>query len=206
MRSVERTTVAVLPFVAASAYPHDQALADAVTGELSHVIGNLDVVDVIAHQSMRRFEGSTRTASEIAREVLADALVAGSIMRLDADVRLSIELIDMRSDLQLWADSYVFERSRGLGIQTEIGATVARVLLGRVGEGRVGDRRNAERMDGENRDGENRDGENRDGESRDGESRDGESRDGKGSDGEGRDGDGRTDGSRDWQPGEEDLF
>lgn len=97
--------VAVLPFENLGRRFDDDALvdgfADALTTELARTPG----LRVVSRQSMLRFRGSSRPVPQIAREVNADAVVEGSLARVDGRIRATAQLIDARSDQHLWAES-----------------------------------------------------------------------------------------------------
>ena len=102
-RSLPR--VAVLPFQSFAREDGDDYLADGFADALTTELARLPALFVISRQSMLRFRASSRTISEIAREVNADAIVEGSVLRTAGGILVTAQLIDARSDRHLWAES-----------------------------------------------------------------------------------------------------
>lgn len=99
-------SVAVLPFQNLSP---DEAggyfsagLVDALLAEL----GQIRELKVISRTSTLRYAGTTRSIPEIARELGVDALVEGSVLSTADRVRVTVQLIDGRTDHHRWANSY----------------------------------------------------------------------------------------------------
>src|ERR1700757_2376933 len=73
------------------------------------VIANLakiKAMKVISRTSVMPYKNSKKSIREIAREVHADAVIEGSVMRSADRVRITVELIDPSADQHLWAESY----------------------------------------------------------------------------------------------------
>lgn len=102
-RSLPR--VAVLPFQSLGHETGDDYFADGFADALTTELARLPALFVISRQSMLRFRASSRTTPEIAREVNADAIVEGSVLRTAGRIRVTAQLIDARSDKHLWAES-----------------------------------------------------------------------------------------------------
>lgn len=97
--------VAVLPFQSFGREGDDDYLADGFADALTTELARLPALFVISRQSMLRFRASSKTTPEIAREVNADAIVEGSLLRAADRIRVTAQLIDARSDQHLWAES-----------------------------------------------------------------------------------------------------
>jgi TolB-like protein/DNA-binding winged helix-turn-helix (wHTH) protein/tetratricopeptide (TPR) repeat protein len=99
-------SVAILPFQNLSS---DQewgffaaGLADALLTEL----GRIHELKVISRTSTLRYAGTTQPIPEIARELGVDAVVEGSVLSTRDRVRVTVQLIDGRTDHHRWANSY----------------------------------------------------------------------------------------------------
>ena len=103
----------VLPFANMSNDPTQEYFSDGLTEEMITQIGRLcpGRLGVIARTSSMLFKRSAKSASEIGRELSADYLLEGSV-RGDGDrVRITAQLIDTRTEVHLWVETY--DRSLG---------------------------------------------------------------------------------------------
>jgi TolB-like protein/Tfp pilus assembly protein PilF len=97
--------VAVLPFQSFGREVGDDYLADGLADALTTELARIPELFVISRQSMLRFRATSRTIPEIARELNADAIVEGSVLRTSGRIRVTAQLVDARSDKHLWAES-----------------------------------------------------------------------------------------------------
>ena len=87
-------SLAVLPLRNLSGDPAEEYFADGMTDELIADLGKLSQVRVISSNSAARYKGTKKAISEIARELGADAIVAGTVLRSGKRVRITAQLID----------------------------------------------------------------------------------------------------------------
>jgi TolB-like protein/Tfp pilus assembly protein PilF len=120
--------LAVLPLQDLAPEPHRDYLADGMTEALITAVAGIGSVRVISRSSVMRFKGVARPLREIARELGADVLVEGSILMADGRTRLTVRLVDGRSDSHLWARSYERETRDVLALQGELAAAIAEEL------------------------------------------------------------------------------
>jgi TolB-like protein len=67
-----------------------------MTGALIDVISKIQPLRVISRTSTVRYKGTNKSLPEIARELKADAVIEGSVLRSGNRVRINVELIDAR--------------------------------------------------------------------------------------------------------------
>jgi tetratricopeptide (TPR) repeat protein len=96
-----------------------------MTDSIITELGKIGALRVISHQSVMQYKGTTKSVPEIARELNADAIVEGSIMRAGAQVRITVQLIDGRTDHHLWADSYQRDAGAILSLQNDLAKDIA---------------------------------------------------------------------------------
>ena len=53
---------------------------------------------VISRTSVMQYSGTTKTVPQIAQELKVDAVLEGSVLRIGNKVRITIELVDARTD------------------------------------------------------------------------------------------------------------
>lgn len=120
----------VLPFTNLSNDPTQEYFSDGLTEEMITQIGRLcpGRLGVIARTSSMLFKRSTKSASEIGRELSADYLLEGSVRSEGDRIRINAQLIEARTEVHLWADTYDRSLGETLNLQTEVAAHIARSL------------------------------------------------------------------------------
>lgn len=127
-------TVAVLPFVAGDATEGSDdsyvafGMTEALITELSHV----GALKVISQTSVMQYKGLRKPLKQIAGELGAGTIVEGSVLREGDEVRITIQLIDARTDTHLWAQSYGRESTSALVNQRELAREVAGIIRSRI--------------------------------------------------------------------------
>lgn len=99
-------SVAVLPFQNLSSDEEGGYFSAGLVDALLAELGQVRTLKVISRTSTLRYAGTTRSMPEIARELGVDALVEGSVLRTADRVRVTVQLIDGRTDHHRWANSY----------------------------------------------------------------------------------------------------
>ena len=120
----------VLPFANLSNDPTQEYFSDGLTEEMITQIGRLcpGRLGVIARTSSMLFKRSAKSASEIGRELSADYLLEGSV-RGDGDrVRITAQLIETRTEVHLWAETYDRSLGETLNAADRSGRHIARSL------------------------------------------------------------------------------
>ncbi len=117
--------VAVLPFANLSPDPQDAYFADGLTEELIGTIAAGSDAHVIARTSTMHYRGSRLTVAEIARELGVQRVVEGSVRRSGPRIRIAVQLVDARTEEQLWSSRFDREIDDIFAIQSEIAGKVA---------------------------------------------------------------------------------
>ncbi|HEX6307486.1 MAG TPA: protein kinase [Longimicrobiales bacterium] len=123
-----RSRIAVLPLADYSSDARDDYFADGLTEELISQVSKLGGLRVIARTSVVPYRASDKSVAEIARELRAGTVLEGSVRRDGNRVRITVQLIDARTEEQLWSDDYDAELADVIGVQTSIATKVAEAL------------------------------------------------------------------------------
>jgi TolB-like protein/Tfp pilus assembly protein PilF len=125
-----RVMLAVLPFENLSGQPEEDYFNDGLTDELITKLGGLEPVQlgVIARTSAMQYKRSTKSAAQIGRELGVDYLLEGSARRADGRVRITAQLIQVRDETHVWAESYEGDLRDILKLQRDVAAAVAREI------------------------------------------------------------------------------
>lgn len=129
-RVVDRLRLAVLPFENVSADPEQEFLSDGLTEEMIAELGRLNPkrLGVIARTSAMLYKHSNKRIDEIGRELDVDYILEGSVRRAEARVRITAQLIQVRDQTHLWAESYSRELADIFQMQHEVARRVANSL------------------------------------------------------------------------------
>jgi len=124
------TRLVVLPFANLSNDPTQEYFSDGLTEEMITQLGRLcpGRLGVIARTSSMLFKRSSKGASEIGRELAADYLLEGSVRTDGERIRITAQLIETRTEVHLWAETYDRSLGETLNLQTDVAAHIARSL------------------------------------------------------------------------------
>ncbi len=117
-------SLAVLPFedFSAEAQPHFAAgMHDALILELSQI----EALRVVSRTSVMKYAGTTQTSPEIGRELGVQAIIEGSVTRAADRVRITVQLIDARTDEHIWSRSYDGDLSDIIALQGRVAREIA---------------------------------------------------------------------------------
>ncbi|HET9308141.1 MAG TPA: winged helix-turn-helix domain-containing protein, partial [Candidatus Sulfotelmatobacter sp.] len=123
-------SVAVLPLANLSGDPSQDYLAQGMTDDLITELARIRSLRVISRTSSMHYAGSTRPLPEIARELRVDAIVEGSLVRSGDKLKLTVQLIDAKSDKHLWAERYERDVRDVLSMQYEVAQAISDHLNG----------------------------------------------------------------------------
>lgn len=126
--------IAVLPFLNISPDPDDEYLADGMTEELITCLSGVSELTVIGRTSVMRYKNSAKSLSEIGGELKAGSLVEGSVRKSSDRLRISVQLIDSKSEGHTWAQNYDRRLEDIFVIQEQIATSVTRELKVRLVE------------------------------------------------------------------------
>lgn len=122
-----RIMLAVLPFENLSGDPGQEYFSDGLTEETIMRLGQLSPqrMGVIARTSSMAYKQTDKSVARIGQELGVEYVLEGSVRR-DADrVRITAQLIRVKDQIHLWAQSYDRQLPGILDIQGEIGAAIA---------------------------------------------------------------------------------
>jgi TolB-like protein/Flp pilus assembly protein TadD len=125
-------SIAVLPLANLSADPAQEYFTDGLTEELITELAKISRLRVISRTSAMHFKSTSKTVPEIARELSVDAVVEGAVVRDGNRVRISAQLIDARTDLHLWAQSYEGDLGDVLRLQDQVAWAIANEIKGKL--------------------------------------------------------------------------
>ena len=128
----DKTRVAILPFASMSPDPNDEYFADGMTEELISRTSSITGLTLIARTSVMGYKGTNRKIREIGSELDVGTVLEGSIRKSGNMLRITVQLIDVKSQGHLWAQSYDRDLQDIFAIQSDIAERVAEALRVRL--------------------------------------------------------------------------
>lgn len=141
---LHKTMIAVLPFRNLSGDPEQEYFSDGLTEEIIVHLGQVypRKLGVIARTSVVRYKGSSAPIYRIGHELGVGYVLEGSVRREKDRVRVTAQLVDVRDQAELWADTYERNLTAIFAVQQEIAQRVANSLALELLEGFRGNPRN----------------------------------------------------------------
>ncbi|PYJ78355.1 MAG: hypothetical protein DME69_08765 [Verrucomicrobia bacterium] len=129
---VERS-IAVLPFENLSDEKQNAYFADGVQDEILTNLARVADLRVISRTSVMHYKDSAhRNLREIAKTLGVSHVVEGSVQRSGGRVRVNAQLIDARTDADLWAEHYDGDIADTFAIQSEIAEKIVSQLKSKL--------------------------------------------------------------------------
>jgi len=130
--SLEPTRIAVIPLDMLSSDQQDEYLADGLTEEVINTLSSVPGLKVIARTSMMKYKGAKKGAAEIARELNVGTILEGSVMKSGDKIRVTMQMVDAKTDEPVWAHKFDKKLKDVFAIQTDIAKKVADALKVRL--------------------------------------------------------------------------
>jgi len=125
--SSERVVLAVLPFENLSHDADQEFFSDGLTEEMVAQLSKLrpERLSVAPPSSTMKYKGSSTGVSQIGKDLHADYVLHGSTRRATDRVRITVQLIQVKDQTALWAESYDRELKDILALQDSVAGTIA---------------------------------------------------------------------------------
>src|SRR6266496_2545360 len=122
-------SIAVLPFENLSRDPDNAYFADGVQDEILTNLGRIADLKVIGRISVMQYKsGVARDLRKIGHELGVVNVLEGSVQRFGNRVRVNAQLVDARSQRQLWGQTYDRDLADVFAIQSQIAMAIAEEL------------------------------------------------------------------------------
>ncbi len=121
-------SILVLPFASVGGQTEQQALAEAITDDLTHDLSRIPGTLVIAQGTATTLKGRSVDARAAAREFAVRYVVDGSVRIGPARVRINVQLVDAETGGQVWSDRIEAPRAELASLQENISGRIAWAL------------------------------------------------------------------------------
>jgi TolB-like protein/Flp pilus assembly protein TadD len=119
-------SIAVLPFQNLSDQKENAYFADGVQDEILTLLAKVADLKIVSRTSVMQYKsGGARNLREIGRQLGVANVVEGSVQRSANRVRVNAQLVDARTDRQLWGQTYDRDLADVFAIQSEIAKAIA---------------------------------------------------------------------------------
>ncbi len=125
-------SVAVLPFVNASADPNTEYLSDGITESLINSLSQLPHLKVMSRDSAFMYKGKDTDARTIGQALGVRAVFKGRVMQRSDTLEISAELVDARDNSHIWGQQYSRKSADIFALQGELAKEITSTLRMRL--------------------------------------------------------------------------
>jgi adenylate cyclase len=128
VESYGEKSIAVLAFQDMSQGKDQEYLSDGIAEELLNLLAKIPELRVISRSSAFSYKGRNVKLAQMAEELNAAHILEGSVRKAGNRVRITVQLVEARSDTHLWSETYDRTLDDIFAIQDEIAAMVVEQL------------------------------------------------------------------------------
>ncbi|MGD2070908.1 MAG: adenylate/guanylate cyclase domain-containing protein, partial [Gemmatimonadota bacterium] len=127
VHSGDRPSVAVLPFDNFSPDPDDAYFANGVQEDLTTALSRIRALRVPGRSSVERYREGRPNTRDMASALGVDYLLEGSVTVVGEEVRVTVQLIEGRTDQHVWAEEYdyAFSVDQVIAVRSALAREVA---------------------------------------------------------------------------------
>lgn len=120
--------IVVLPFDNISPDADSDYFTDGLTEELIASLSKLKNIRLVPRTTSMRYKGTNKDIKTIGRELGTRYILAGSVRKFQDNLRITVELIDVDKDSQLWAETFKGKLSDVFDIQEKVSKEIVDAL------------------------------------------------------------------------------
>ncbi len=121
-------TIAVLPLVNLSSDPEQEYFSDGLAEELLNLLTRIPELRVTSRSSAFSYKGKDFRIADVGRELNVGHVLEGSVRRSGDTIRITVQLIDVKTDTHIWSDTWDRSFDDVFVIQDEIAQAVVDAL------------------------------------------------------------------------------
>lgn len=127
-RTVDRKSIAVLPFKNLNTDEDSEFFSDGITEDIINQLSRIHDLRVMSRPAVMRYKKSDKTLREIGKELNVAAILTGTVRRIGDQLRISAALIDASNEQQIWGDAYEKTMTQVFEIQSAVAQQIASSL------------------------------------------------------------------------------
>ena len=128
IRNIPEKSIAVLPFENLSDDKENEYFAAGVHNDILSNLAKVADLKVISRTSVQQFKSGTRNLREIGLALGVAHILEGTARRAGNRIRVNAQLIDARSDAQLWGGTFDREITDLFALQSELAHRISQEL------------------------------------------------------------------------------
>ncbi|PYL45769.1 MAG: hypothetical protein DME29_00890 [Verrucomicrobia bacterium] len=128
IRNIPEKSIAVLPFENLSDDKENEYFAAGVHNDILSNLAKVADLKVISRTSVQQFKSGTRNLREIGLALGVAHILEGTARRAGNRIRVNAQLIDARSDAQLWGETFDREITDLFALQSELAQRISQEL------------------------------------------------------------------------------
>jgi adenylate cyclase len=127
-QSIEPGALAVLPFDNISPDEETDYFSDGLTEELIARLSLVSEIELISRWASMQYKGVKQDIRAIGHELGARYIVGGSVRRFRDSVRITVQLVDVDTNRQLWGNTYKGKLDDIFDIQEQVAKQIVEAL------------------------------------------------------------------------------
>jgi len=133
LAAIPAKSIAVLPFENLSSEKENAYFADGVQDEILTGLSRVADLKVISRTSVMQYKaGPKRNLREVATDLGVAHVLEGTVQRAGGRVRVNAQLVDARTDSQLWAERYDRDVADVFAIESELAGKIVAQLQAKI--------------------------------------------------------------------------
>jgi len=124
----KQASIAVLPFIDLSPQKDQEHLCDGMTTEIITKLSGLQGWKVMNTVSVMQFKNTKKDIKQIGQELGVTKILTGDIQKEKDDIRVNVQLVNVKDRFQIWSDVYEMKIDRIFYIQSNVAENIAIAL------------------------------------------------------------------------------
>ena len=130
--SPAKPAVLILPFVNMSGDSEQEYFSDGVTEDIITDLGRVSALSVVSRNAAFALKGKTIAAAQLGREQNVSHILEGSVRKSGDRVRVTAQLVEAATDVQVWAERFDRTLDDIFAIQDEISEAIVSAMKVRL--------------------------------------------------------------------------
>jgi len=121
-------SIAVLPFENLASNAEDQFFTVGIQNEILTKLASLADLKVISRTSTEKYKSKPEDLKTVGEQLGVGRILEGSVQRVADKVRVNVQLIDPRTNTELWANTYDHPLDDAFAVESEVATAITQHL------------------------------------------------------------------------------